>query len=70
MTNVQDFGNSEDHLSPDSVINTCELMEGHDEEEFNFHMVENPKKLGKKKIDEIELVKSFEFVEHPVSKPL
>ncbi|KAL8493841.1 hypothetical protein ACS0TY_024854 [Phlomoides rotata] len=71
MRKVQDFGNSEDPLSPDSVINTWELMEGLDEEEFNFHMVENPKKLGKKvETDEIELVKSFEFVDHPVSKPL
>ncbi|PIN18312.1 Glutaredoxin-related protein [Handroanthus impetiginosus] len=70
MRKIQDFGNSEDPLSPDSVINTWELMEGLDDEEFNFHIVESPKKLGTKEIDAIEIVKSYEFVEHPVSKPL
>ncbi|KAK6124862.1 hypothetical protein DH2020_041396 [Rehmannia glutinosa] len=38
MRKVHDFGNSEDPLSPDSVINTWELMEGLDEEEFQFQM--------------------------------
>ncbi|KAI3471327.1 hypothetical protein Pfo_030692 [Paulownia fortunei] len=59
MRKIQDFGNSEDPLSPDSVINTWELMEGLNEDEFNFHMM-----------DASEIVKSYEFVEHPVSKPL
>ncbi|KAL8041335.1 hypothetical protein ABFX02_10G158200 [Erythranthe guttata] len=72
MRKLQDFANSDDPLSPDSVINTWELMEGLDEEEFNFHMVESPspKKPGKIEMDAIELDRSYEFVENPVSKPL
>ncbi|XP_057784958.1 uncharacterized protein At5g39865-like [Salvia miltiorrhiza] len=72
MRKPRDLGVSEDPLSPDSVINTWELMEGLDEEEFHYHMVERPKKLGEIEIemDGDELEKSYEFVEHPVSKPL
>lgn len=70
MMKIQDFPNSEDRLSPDSVINTWELMEGLDEEEFNFHMVDPPKKPAKNEIEASELDGSYEFVEHPVSKPL
>ncbi|KAL0453189.1 UNVERIFIED_CONTAM: hypothetical protein Slati_1297000 [Sesamum latifolium] len=70
MGKIQDFGNSEDPLSPDSVINTWELMEGLDEEEFHFHMVDSPKKPGNEEMDASEIVKSYEFVENPVSKPL
>ncbi|KAK4412880.1 hypothetical protein Salat_2935200 [Sesamum alatum] len=70
MGKVQDFGNSEDPLSPDSVINTWELMEGLDEDEFHFHMVDSPKRPGDGEIDASEIVKSYEFVENPVSKPL
>ncbi|KAH6779636.1 hypothetical protein C2S52_010873 [Perilla frutescens var. hirtella] len=72
MRKIQDFGNSDDPLSPDSVINTWELMEGLDDEEFHFHMVEPPKKRGEIEMDADELAKSYEFVEHehPVSKPL
>lgn len=70
MRMMQDFANSEDPLSPDSVINTWELMEGLDEEELHFHMVEPPKKTGEIEMDGDELAKSYEFVEHPVSKPL
>lgn len=67
---VQDFSNSEDHLSPDTVINTWELMEGLDEEEFDFHMVGYPRNPGKAEVDDIEIVSSYEFVEEPKCKPL
>ncbi|KAL0359608.1 UNVERIFIED_CONTAM: hypothetical protein Sangu_0810200 [Sesamum angustifolium] len=70
MGKIQDFGNSEDPLSPDSVINTWELMEGLDEDEFHFLMVDSPKKPGNEEMDASEIVKSYEFVENPVSKPL
>ncbi|KAK6149084.1 hypothetical protein DH2020_016609 [Rehmannia glutinosa] len=70
MRKVHDFGNSEDPLSPDSVINTWELMEGLDEEEFQFQMVNSPKRGGQKEMDENEIVESYELVEHPESKPL
>ncbi|CAA0812814.1 Glutaredoxin family protein [Striga hermonthica] len=69
----EDFDLPEDPLSPDSVINTWELMEGLDDEEFQFHMVGSPEKFGPKKgINEIEreMVNSYEIVEHPESKPL
>ncbi|CAI9754794.1 unnamed protein product [Fraxinus pennsylvanica] len=66
----QIFGNSEDPLSPDSVINTWELMEGLDDYEFNFHLIDYPKKANRKDLDSSELVKSYEFVEHADSKPL
>ncbi|XP_075491409.1 uncharacterized protein At5g39865-like [Primulina tabacum] len=67
---VQDFGNSEDPLSPDSVINTWELMEGLDEEEFDFHMVGYPRNPGKAEVDDTEILSSYEFVEEPKYKPL
>ncbi|KAK4404793.1 hypothetical protein Sango_0847900 [Sesamum angolense] len=70
MGKIQDFGNSEDPLSPDSVINTWELMEGLDEDEFHFLMVDSPKKPGDEEMDARVIVKSYEFVENPVSKPL
>ncbi|CAA3014830.1 uncharacterized protein At5g39865-like [Olea europaea subsp. europaea] len=63
-------GNSEDPLSPDSVINTWELMEGLDDDEFNFHIIDYPTKDNRKDLDSNELVKSYEFVEHADSKPL
>ncbi|EPS70186.1 hypothetical protein M569_04575, partial [Genlisea aurea] len=57
---------SESPSSPDSVINTWELMEGLDEEEFSFQMVDYPQKDRKRQNDF-----SHEIVEdHPVSKPL
>jgi glutaredoxin domain-containing cysteine-rich protein 1 len=58
----QVFVNSEDPLSPDSVINTWELMEGLDDYEFNFHLIDYPKKANRKDLDSSELVKSYEFV--------
>lgn len=68
----------QDPLSPDSVINTWELMEGLDE--FDFHMVqskiESPRKVKSKsldiqcELDTSELEKTYEFVEHSDSKPL
>ncbi|KAL6530531.1 hypothetical protein OROMI_028420 [Orobanche minor] len=67
MIKVRDFGSSEDPLSPDSVINTWELMEGLDGEEFQFHMVNSPGKIDG---TESEIVESYELVEHPESKPL
>ncbi|KAG8362841.1 hypothetical protein BUALT_Bualt12G0028400 [Buddleja alternifolia] len=71
MKLIEGFGNSEDPLSPDSVINTWELMEGLDEDEFHFQMVDCPKKTDKEEINNVsEIVNSYEFVEHPVSKPL
>ncbi|KAL0383469.1 UNVERIFIED_CONTAM: hypothetical protein Scaly_0634200 [Sesamum calycinum] len=54
----------------DSVINTWELMEGLDEDEFHFLMVDSPKKPDNEEMDASEIVKSYEFVENPVSKPL
>ncbi|KAL2465931.1 Glutaredoxin family protein [Abeliophyllum distichum] len=66
----QVFGNSDDPLSPDSVINTWELMEGLDDDVFNFHLIDYPKKPNRKELDAGELVKSYEFVEHEESKPL
>ncbi|XP_047939062.1 uncharacterized protein At5g39865 [Salvia hispanica] len=68
--NPRDLGISEDPPSPDSVINTWELMEGLDEDEFRYQIVENPKKLGEIQVDGDQLEQSYEFVEHPVSKPL
>ncbi|CAN4109208.1 unnamed protein product [Withania somnifera] len=69
---------SQDPLSPDSVINTWELMEGLDD--FDFHMVqskiESLRKVKSKsldiqcELDTCELEKSYEFVEHSDSKPL
>ncbi|XP_009601978.1 uncharacterized protein At5g39865 [Nicotiana tomentosiformis] len=68
----------QDPLSPDSVINTWELMEGLDD--FDFHIVqskiESPRKLKtnslyiQNELDTSELEKSYEFVEHSDSKPL
>ncbi|CAA2997471.1 uncharacterized protein At5g39865-like [Olea europaea subsp. europaea] len=66
----QDFGNSEESLSPDSVINTWELMEGLDDDEFNFHIIDSPQKLSNTEMDASEIMKSYEFVEHAESKPL
>lgn len=68
----------QDPLSPDSVINTWELMEGLDD--FDFHMVqskiESPRMVKCKsldiqcELDTSELEKTYEFVEHSDSKPL
>lgn len=80
--NVNDSG---DPLSPDSVINTWELMEGLDE--LDFDVVDPPGESPKKPIlcsksktfdlgsmtkdfDANELERSYEFVEHSDSKPL
>ncbi|XP_060177407.1 uncharacterized protein At5g39865-like [Lycium barbarum] len=60
---------TQDPLSPDSVINTWELMEGLDE--FDFHMVTKSKSLDiQSELDTNELEKTYEFVEHSDSKPL
>ncbi|KAL3533628.1 hypothetical protein ACH5RR_007149 [Cinchona calisaya] len=77
----QNMSDSSDPLSPDSVINTWELMEGLDE--LDYDVVESPKKpflYNKSKtfdfeslkndLDENELMKGYEFVEHSDSKPL
>ncbi|XP_022872118.1 uncharacterized protein At5g39865-like [Olea europaea var. sylvestris] len=64
----QVYGRSEDPLSSDSVINTWELMEGLDDDEFNFHIIDYPKKSNRKELG--ELMKSYEFVEHTDTKPL
>ncbi|KAI3446526.1 hypothetical protein Pfo_003191 [Paulownia fortunei] len=61
MKKIQDCGNSEDPLSPDSVINALELMEGLDEEEIYFHMVE---------MDASDIVNPYESDENMESKPL
>lgn len=66
----QVYGNSEDPLCLDSVINTWELMEGLDDDEFNFHLIDYPKKPNWKELDASELMKSYEFVEHADTKPL
>ncbi|KAJ8570415.1 hypothetical protein K7X08_037387 [Anisodus acutangulus] len=57
-------------LSPDSVINTWELMEGLDD--FDFHMVKSKSKSLDihSELDTNELEKTYEFVEHSDSKPL
>lgn len=63
-----------DPSSPDSVINTWELMEGLDD--FEFHMIhskiESPRNVKSKSLefDTSELEKTYEFVEHSDSKPL
>lgn len=81
----QNMNDSSDPLSPDSVINTWELMEGLDELDYDVvdSAVEFPKKSFsfnksktfdcgslKKDFDTNELVKSYEIVEHSDSKPL
>ncbi|CAH9127576.1 unnamed protein product [Cuscuta epithymum] len=57
-----------DPVSPDSVVNTWELMEGLDEDEFDFHVVDAPKvpssESEKVAVELNEMVKSYEFVEH------
>ncbi|XP_019162062.1 PREDICTED: uncharacterized protein At5g39865-like [Ipomoea nil] len=54
-------------LSPDSVVNTWELMEGLDDD-FGFHVVEPPKvpilETHEKEISLTKMLKSYEFVEH------
>ncbi|KAK4377993.1 hypothetical protein RND71_004289 [Anisodus tanguticus] len=57
-------------LSPDSVINTWELMEGLDD--FDFHTVKSKSKSLDihSELDTNELEKTYEFVEHSDSKPL
>lgn len=54
-------------LSPDSVVNTWELMEGLDDD-FGFHVVESPKvpdlESHEKEIALSKMLKSYEFVEH------
>ncbi|XP_051150328.1 uncharacterized protein At5g39865-like [Andrographis paniculata] len=55
--------NFEDPLSPDSVINTWELMEGlndEDDDEFNYHIVDSP----------APIMESYDIVDHPVVKSL
>ncbi|CAI9099693.1 OLC1v1036552C1 [Oldenlandia corymbosa var. corymbosa] len=77
----QNMGDSGDPLSPDSVINTWELMEGLDE--LDFEVIESPTLKSpkrtksktfdnglKKDLDGSELEKGYEFVEHSDSKPL
>lgn len=78
MTKSLNGTEPQDPLSPDSVINTWELMEGLDD--FDFHMVqskiESPRKVKSKsldihsELDTSELEKTYEFVEHSDSKPL
>ncbi|XP_031126180.1 uncharacterized protein At5g39865-like [Ipomoea triloba] len=54
-------------LSPDSVVNTWELMEGLDDD-FGFHVVEPPKapilESHEKEISLTKMLKSYEFIEH------
>lgn len=77
----QNMADPSDPLSPDSVINTWELMEGLDD--LDFEAIESPKKpilYSKSKtfdygsmykdFDDAELVKTYEIVEHSDSKPL
>ncbi|CAK9185904.1 unnamed protein product [Ilex paraguariensis] len=72
-----------DPSSPDSVINTWELMEGLDDWDFDIIQppIESPRKPNlypksdsngsiNKDSDVIDMVKSFEIVEHSDSKPL
>ncbi|XP_073132484.1 uncharacterized protein At5g39865 [Henckelia pumila] len=63
---IRDFGESEDPFSPDSVINTWELMEGLDDDEFNFQTMDS----HRREMDASEKVKSYEFAENEESKPL
>ncbi|MCD7452678.1 hypothetical protein HAX54_017738 [Datura stramonium] len=67
-------GHRQDPLSPDAAINTWELMEGLDD--LDFRMVrslveESPRnfKCNTQELDK-ELVKSYEIVEPPDTKPL
>lgn len=65
---LQDLVNDEDPSSPDSVINTWELMEGLDEVgNFDFLMVDCKKEMM---LDSSEIANSYEFVDLPVAKPL
>lgn len=81
----QNVSDSSDPLSPDSVINTWELMDGLDE--LDYDVVDSPVRSPKKPflynksktfdfgslkndLDADELVKGYEFVEHSDSKPL
>ncbi|KAL3637180.1 hypothetical protein CASFOL_019479 [Castilleja foliolosa] len=70
MRKAHDFIGADDPHSPDSVINTWELMEGLDDDEFQFHMVNFPETKPGPKIEIDEIVKSYELVDHPESKPL
>ncbi|KZV27344.1 hypothetical protein F511_02453 [Dorcoceras hygrometricum] len=64
---TRDFGDSEDPFSPDSVVNTWELMEGlDDDDECNSRIVES----HKREMDASEMVQSNDFVENEESKPL
>ncbi|KAM3280678.1 hypothetical protein P3S67_027698 [Capsicum chacoense] len=66
-----DEGDPQDPLSPDGAINTWELMEGLDD--LHFRMVRSPVDDDHNHdIQELdaELVKSYEIVEHPGTKPL
>ncbi|XP_059309899.1 uncharacterized protein At5g39865-like [Lycium ferocissimum] len=67
----------QDPLSPDSAINTWELMEGLDD--LDFHMVQSPVEESPRKSKckvhdnqelDTEFVKSYEIVEHSDMKPL
>ncbi|XP_073052240.1 uncharacterized protein At5g39865-like [Primulina eburnea] len=66
MKKIRDLGESEDSFSPDSVVNTWELMEGLDDDEFNFQIMGS----HKREMDASEMVKSYDFVENEESKPL
>ncbi|KAL3632546.1 hypothetical protein CASFOL_025530 [Castilleja foliolosa] len=70
MIKAHDFSGSDDPQSPDSVINTWELMEGLDEEELQLLMVNLPEKKPGPKNEIDQIVKSYEIVEHLESKPL
>ncbi|XP_060184896.1 uncharacterized protein At5g39865-like [Lycium barbarum] len=76
-TTCHNEGDQQDPVSPDSAINTWELMEGLDD--LDFHMVQSPveesPRKSKCKIHDIqeldtEFVKSYEIVEHSDMKPL
>lgn len=57
--------------SPDSVINTWELMEGLDDFDFDFCLVQKPAiESPRKGCDSIDPLNAFEMVEHLDSKPL
>ncbi|KAA8517230.1 hypothetical protein F0562_017518 [Nyssa sinensis] len=64
------LNDSKEPSSPDSVINTWELMEGLDDFDFDIIHPTDCKASAKKACDSDEFVKSFEFVEHKDSKPL
>ncbi|KAG9147560.1 hypothetical protein Leryth_007357 [Lithospermum erythrorhizon] len=74
----------DDPISPDSVINTWELMEGLDEVDFDVVSapLDSPSRVEKRGFDSVyfreegevneinELMKTYEIVEHEETKPL